>query len=259
MLNLIKADFYKLFRTKAFYICGVIAALWASLGIIVLNANIDAEYGISAQLLGYDGLYALTVGVSSAPLLITIMISMFIPSEFSYGTIKNIASRGISRAYIYLSKLVVSVFICFAYTLFSAWVSFTVGSLMWGTGELTRAVYLDIFKMLGLFFVAEIAIQSIFVMTSFMLRSTGRAIGTNIAITMAMPAVIFPLINFAVDQWLKLEKFDAAEYWPETYLSKFLSFEILQSDIVTGLIVCSVALLVSTAIGVFVFYKRDIR
>ena len=96
MTNLIRSDFYKLFRTKAFYFCGIIAALLSSLGVVLLNSAINSELGISASLLGYDGVYALITGTGQATLFVTIMISMFVPNEFSFGTIKNIVSKGVS-------------------------------------------------------------------------------------------------------------------------------------------------------------------
>ena len=46
MLKLIKSDFYKLFRMKSFYICGVIAAVLAGLGIFSLNAIDKMQYAV---------------------------------------------------------------------------------------------------------------------------------------------------------------------------------------------------------------------
>lgn len=259
MINLIRSDFYKLFRTKAFYICAVIAAVLSSLGVILLNSAINSELGISASLLGYDGIYALTTGTSQSTLFITIMISMFIPNEFSFGTIKNIASKGISRANIYLSKVISGVFISVVYVLVCAAVSFTVGTVMWGAGELTRDVYLDIFKMLGLFLAAQIAVQCIFIMVGFFIRQTGGTVAVNLAITIALPVIIIPAINFGVQHLFKAVEFDASKYWPVPYLSKYLSLDIIPEDITTGLIVCAAWAIISTAIGIFFFYKRDVK
>ncbi len=259
MTNLIRSDFYKLFRTKAFYFCGIIAALLSSLGVVLLNSAINSELGISASLLGYDGVYALITGTGQATLFVTIMISMFVPNEFSFGTIKNIVSKGVSRLNIYLSKVVMSVFISVAYVLFCAIVSFAIGSFMWGTGELTREVYLNIFKMLGLFLVAEIAVQSIFVMVGFIIRQTGGTVAVNLAIIIAVPVVIIPALNFGVQSLLKVEDFDSSNYWPFTYLSRYLSLDVIQEDITVGLIVCVVCVILSTALGVFSLYKRDVK
>lgn len=259
MINLLRSDFYKLFRTKAFYICGVIMATISVLIIVSLNASIKASMGIDASLLGYDGLYALTAGLAWSNLFVTIMVSMFIPNEFSFGTIKNIASRGVSRINIYLSKIIVGIFISIVYTLFCAAVSFAAGSIMWGTGELTRAVYLDISRMVGLFLVAEVTLQCIFMMVGFFVRQTGGTVATNLAIIIAFPALVAQFVNYAVYQLFKVEDFSAEKYWPATYLSKYLSLDITQADINTGLIVCGCYIVISLAVGIFFFYKRDIK
>ncbi len=259
MLNLIRSDFYKLFRTKAFYICGVLAAIFSCLfGVVIINYTISQFGGISAKSLGYDGVYALTAGIIWANLLVTIMISMFIPNEFSYGTIKNIASKGVSRASIYLSKIVIAVSVSAIYILTCAVVSFTTGSIMWGTGELTREVYLDIFRMLGLFLLVESTMQCIYVMMGFFIRQTGGTVAANLAIFIAMPDLIH-LINFGIYSLLKVEDFDISKYWPSTYLSKYTSLDILQEDINVGMIVCAAYIVVSILVGIFFFYKRDVK
>jgi ABC-2 type transport system permease protein len=259
MISLLKSDFYKLFRTKAFYICGVLAAALSVLGVVLLNSALKSELGIDASLLGYDGLYALTTGTSQVTLFITIMLSMFIPNEFSFGTIKNIASRGISRVNIYFSKIIIGAFISVVYTVFCAGASFAAGSIMWGTGELTRAVYLDISRMLGLFLLAEITLQCIFMMVGFFIRQTGGTVATNLAIIIAVPTIIVQFVNYIVYQVFKVENFSADKYWPSTYLTKYLSLDIAQSDINIGLIVCACYIVISLAAGIFFFWKRDIK
>ena len=151
------------------------------------------------------------------------------------------------------------IFISIAYVLFCAVVSFAVGSIMWGTGELTREVYLNIFKMLGLFLVAEIAIQCVFVMVGFFIRQTGGTVAVNLAITIAVPVVVIPAINFGVQSLLKIEDFDASKYWPVVYLSKYMSMDIVPEDVKIGLIVCAAWAIISTAVGIFFFYKRDVK
>ncbi len=259
MINLLKSDFYKLFRIKSFYICGILASLLSVLGVILLNTAINSELGINASVLGYDGIFALVTGTGQATLFITIMNSIFIPSEFSHGTIKNIASRGIERYQIYLSKIIIGIFVSVTYIILCAGCSFTMGSIMWGTGELTRSTYLDIFKMLGLFLVAEIALQSLFMMFGFMIRHTGGTAFTNLGITILFPSLIIPVVNFGLKEWCKLENFDIAKYWPSTYLTKYLSLSIMQEDINVGLIVSGAFIVASIALGIFSFYRRDVK
>lgn len=261
MLNLIASDFYKLFKRKSFYVCALIAMVMSCLGVILLNSVLNiGGIEITAQKMGYNGIYALTTGLGEATMLITILVSMFVPSEFAFGTIKNIASKGISRASIYLSKFIVCIFICLIYTLLCGATSFTVGSIMWGIGDLSaQNVIFDILRMFGLFLLAQIALQSVFIMVGFIIRQTGGTVASNLAITIVMSSVILDFIDFACSAWLKIENFSSAKYWIPDYLNNFLSLNINQEVINRGLIVCACYIVLSTAIGIYTFYKRDIK
>lgn len=281
MLRLIKSDFYKLFRMKSFYICGIIAAVLAGLGIFALDAMDKmqyAMYGLEDMFTSQcTGIYSLTMGISSATLFTTIIVSMFTASEFNFGTIKNIASTGGSRVGIYFSKYIVAIFVSVVYTLVCALSAFIVGCCLAGVGDFDRNIFLDILEVLGLFVFAQIAMQSIFQMMGFIIRSTGWTIGANIAIFAFLPEMVLKLIDMAVNNWLapaiasvewlsswlKIENFSSNNYWPYLYLSQFTNIDILHMDffypiLTRGLIVCAVYIVVTTAIGIWTFQKRDI-
>lgn len=281
MFGLIKSDFYKLFRMKSFYICAAIAAVLSGLGIVSLNM-LDkmqyAMYGLEDMFISqYTGVYALTLGLGSATLFTTIVVSMFVAGEFKFGTIKNIASRGIGRVSIYFSKYIITVFISVIYSLVCAAAAFITGCCLAGVGDFDRAVFLDILEIFGLFLLAQIAMQSIFQMIGFLVRSTGWTIGTNIAIFAFLPTMVLNLVDMAVNNWLapavtsvewlsswlKIENFSSNNYWPYPYLSEFTNIDILHMDffypiLTRGLIVCAVYIILTTAIGILTFQKRDI-
>ncbi|MDO4199668.1 MAG: ABC transporter permease [Clostridia bacterium] len=281
MLKLIKSDFYKLFRMKSFYICGVLAAIFAGIGILALDAMDKMQYalyGLEDMFTSQcTGIYSLTMGVGSATLFTTIIVSMFTASEFRFGTIKNIASRGVNRAWIYFSKYIVTIFVSVAYTLVCALAAFIVGCCLAGVGDFDRNIFLDILEVLGLFILAQIAMQSIFQMMGFIIRSTGWTIGANIAIFAFLRNMVLDFIDMAVNNWLapavasvdwlsswlKIENFSSNNYWPFPYLSQFTNMDIFHMDffypiLTRGLIVCAVYIIVTTAIGIWTFQKRDI-
>ncbi len=257
MLNLLNSDLYKLLRRKSFYICGLIVGALGVIGVLLLNNMINSDFGIDAQTLGFNGIQSMSSAMSEITLLITIFMSIFIPSEFTFGTIKNIASKGRSRAEIYLSKLIMGIFVTITYTLFAAIVGFTAGSIMWGTGEFTNEVTLNILRMIGLFILAEIALQSIYTMVGFLVRHTGGAVAINLGIIIAFP-VLTSFIDFALNHWFKIE-FEASKYWVSTYTNSFLNLEIAHDVINTGIWVSLAYLVISTFIGIITFQKRDIK
>ena len=87
MSNLLKYDFYKLIRSKSFYICAVISLLLSTLA-VYFSADLYNATGYNL-FKPYDSLIGISDGLVSSSLLIIIAIVTFIPSDFSFGTIKN--------------------------------------------------------------------------------------------------------------------------------------------------------------------------
>lgn len=267
MLNLLRADFYKLLRRKSFYICGILGIIVSCLAIFLENMEIIynlQNIGMSFDSLPamyrvyYTGVSAFTRTIATGGIFITIMVSMFVSSEFSFGTIKNIISSGKSRLKVYSSKLVMTLIITTIYTLLCGLAGFITGSIFWGTGEITRTEYLEIFRIIGLIIAVEFSMQSVFTMVGFLLRSTGAVITVNLIIETVLAGVL-PLLNVLINKVFNVQDFNIMKYWPDTYLAVFNQFEIPTEQLTQGLIVCAVAFAVSTVIGMFTFQKRDIK
>ena len=258
MINLIKADFYKLLRRKAFYICGALAIIFSFLRIVLINYNLESN-GIPASLIGYNGFRAVPLAITAGSMFCTILVSMFIAGEFSFGTMKNIISGGQNRINIYLSKLIITLSITAVFVLLCVVTSFTTGSIFWGVGEATRDDYLGLLRMIGLIILVEFSMQCIFAMVGFLSRSTGGTIAINILTGMFVNSLVLPLISFGIYQIFKIENIQIERYWPYTYMQYFVYPEIRPEDLTTGLIVCLSAIVISSAIGIYSFVKRDVK
>lgn len=264
MINLIKADFYKLFRTKSFYINAILVVLMTLSGVFLIHfsmQNIPSSY---YEYLGISGSKVMTLTVrfmnslGLLSLFCTIFLSTFISNEFSFGTIKNILSSGQNRVSVYFSKLLISLFTVFVYVTLCSVISFLLGNILWDTGNISRNDYLNIFRMIGLNIVVEFAIQCILVMVCFLIRRNGMAMATNLIILMCTNGVIIPFLNGLIEKFFKLKDINLEKYWPQNYLSIFSSLDIPSKDLTTGLVVCGVSILVSSLIGIIVFTSRDI-
>ncbi len=281
MIGLIKSDFYKILRTKSFYICGGLAAIFAALSVVMMDVSSRMQYAMygleDLYASPYTGAYSLVLGLANATLFATIVVSMFIPSEFKFGTVKNIASRGISRSGIYLSKLTITVFVSIVYSLLCGAVAFVAGCYTAGVGELNRNEMLNVFAVVMLFLLAEVALQSIFQMVGFMVRGTGWSMITNIGIQVFVPTMIFGYIDFAINSWIvplissnewlsswiQVSDFSISNYFPLEYLGKFTEIDIshisfYKHDIIMGIIVSVVYLVLSTLAGMLNFRRRDV-
>ncbi len=258
MGKLIKSDFYKILHTKYFYVCAVLSVLMSALLVHSYYMQVS-QYGIYASLLNINSVSAIYQGISGFTLFSTIAISLFIPGDFSHGTIKNIISSGVSRISIYFSKVIVSVTMTIFYMLLSCITSFVMGSIIWEVGEYTRDVYIDLLQSLSFYLLANIALISLYIMVGFLIRKSGITIAINLGVPTVV-SVVLVFADYAIANWLKIENFTCRDYLASTYISKALSFSSLtNNEITTGLIVCGSYILISALIGIITFKRRDIK
>ncbi len=258
MGKLIKSDFYKILHTKYFYVCAVLSVLMSALLVHSYYMQVS-QYGIYASLLNINSVSAIYQGIRGFEMFAVIAISLFIPGDFSHGTIKNIISSGVDRISIYFSKMIVSLTITLFYMLISIITSFTMGSIIWEVGEYTRDVYIDLLQSLSFYLLANIALISLYIMVGFLIRRSGITIAINLGVP-AVVAIVFAFVDYAVMTWLKIENFTCRDYLASSYVSKALNFSSLTNqEITTGLIVCGSYILISALIGIITFKRRDIK
>lgn len=272
MLNLVRADFYKLFRSKAFYICAAISV--ALVVVIILAANLSyiaATDAISKAPTDDSSIQALSAFADMKPtgiwsikqcfdfvsLFIGIFSSIFITLEFSSGTMKNIASRGFSRYKIFLSKFFVCSFVCFAFIILNLAAGMITGTALQGFGETTNHFLADFSRLFGLQLMVHIAITAIFVMVAFLIRQNGGTIAVNMCIIM-VSGTILKLIDLLVDK-ISGKDFDINKYWIFEFRNLFSQLDIAQDDITRGIIVALSFLFGAIIIGTFAFSKTDIK
>lgn len=259
MGRLIKSDFYKILHTKYFYVCAVLAALMSALEVYVYKLDLSEQYGVYADLFNLNSSNAITIGIGGFYLFAIIAVSLFVSGDFSYGTIKNIVSSGVSRINIYFSKVIVSFVISVLYALISCIASFITGSIIWEVGEYTRDVYIDLLQSISFCLLAYLALVSFYIMIGFLIRRSGPTIGVALVLP-AITTIIVKSIDDALVTWFKIENFSCADYLARTYVSKVLKFSSLASqEINTGLIVCAAYIVLATIIGITIFKCRDIK
>lgn len=257
MSNLLKYDFYKLIRSKSFYICAVISLLLSTLA-VYFSADLYNATGYNL-FKPYDSLIGISDGLASSSLLIIIAIVTFIPSDFSFGTIKNMISSGANRVNIYLSKLIVSCAIVFSYLFVNMICCGITGAIMGEVGEYTRDTYLTLLKVFGYTFLVLMTLVSICVMISFLIRKKSIVITVAILVNTVATSFIAPIIDFCVKLIPSVEEFSSMKYFPGSYLGVGMSIDSMpQKDLITSLIVCAVYIIACSVIGILVFRKVDI-
>ena len=145
MLNLLSAEFFKLRKSKSFYIITMIVAGLAAM-IAGLNKfiEISAEGEPHAEMLleaiptsGGEMLAAAIsqMSMSNLVLCLAIFVAILISGEFDSGCVRNPLSVGFSRAQYYLSKFIVLLIATLVFIIVTVAMSTLVTTAFYGWGE----------------------------------------------------------------------------------------------------------------------------
>jgi ABC-2 type transport system permease protein len=257
MSGLLRSDFYRLFKSKSFYICTLVAIFLLNLNLFTIKwaSNMSGEMGeIYASLLPKDGI---TYGIKAfsdgnTQMIFAIIVAIFVVAEFSHGTMKNIISKGFSRTQAYLSKLItmiiatfIIIFAGFLVTTASATViSGAIGSFSW-----------DIIKIIGIELLLNAALISILLLSAMVVRNLGGVIAINIIGILSFGPLIFTLLEYLSDGKVMF-----------THYSLFYNMALYMgttaaagSDYLKSALVAIAYLILTTVIGIFAFKKTDIK
>lgn len=211
MTALMRADSYKLRKSRSLKVClvvafvlGILMAILYHMAWKMLGDNIEVTRSLMAtfgsdektinemmMIIPEENLWAY-IGVSLADTnvlyIAAIVISIFVGSEYSMGTIKNAVSRGYARPAIYVSKLLHSliamVIVVVGYVLGSG----IVGVVLYGFSAKVTAG--QILLQLAAYLVQFIAVCSLYVMIAVLLKSTGHAVAFSLVIPMLISSVL---------------------------------------------------------------------
>ena len=138
MLQLIKFEFRKIFRSKYMYIIFGIGLLMTLLTVpmIRLLNNIMEEIGQPTT--PYSGYYAGKSALTTAfALMAGIFVGIFACEDFAQGTNKNIIGKGYNRLSLFYSKYLVSLILTVGYALLSILLSLGLGYAIYGDGGMS--------------------------------------------------------------------------------------------------------------------------
>ncbi len=257
MANLLSSDFYRLFKSKSFYICTVVAMFFMALSIFVLNwatkATSGTENSASLSMIYKDGItYGITAFASSnVQLILSIIVAIFVTSEFTYGTMKNVVSKGFSKLLIYFSKLITMV-VATLIIIFATMLMGTVCAAIL-TGKM-GALTPEVLKIIGIETLLNTARASLFVLVAFLVRNLGGAIAINIIGVISIEPMIFMLLQYLVKSKIKF-----SDYSLSYNISYYLGNTIHTEDYIRSLIVGVVFLALSIIAGIFAFQKADVK
>ena len=290
MLNAIKMDLYKMFKSKSTWILLIclVAVSFATVGMMKLsleqykknpelikqveelnsddNINVGIQAGTDNNIREHvDGLkysindlFAGVVNGSMIGLFIAIFSLIFFNSELKTGYIKNIAGQFTKRRYLIFSKLVVSfVFVLFAFIL--SLLSLIIGSKLFlgyiaigGTSALLKVVLTQ--------FILAIAVSALILFIVEWFRNTAGSIVTSMCFVVGFGNLIVMFLNkfLTGNDIIKDKDFNLANYILTGNISR-IGPASSSKDLITAAIVAGVFILLSVIGSVLALEKRDIK
>lgn len=261
MLNIIRADIYRLVRSKSIYITAGVLIIYVSLlvfteGTIGVAANIAVK--AEDAVVENAGLSTLTKLLESTNNLIYFLLPIFLSvsaTMFSCGTVKNDIASGISRTKLYFSKLILCSILCAAIMILYVFSGFLFIAIFQGFQDsLTWKNTLDILKITGAQVIFLLAFTSIGVFLSFATRRSAVVNGAYIAFS-TLPVVIITIISDANKKFLELLKYDLVGC-----IQSLTKIDILpDTDILRIFTIGVVYIFVSTLGGLLLFRRAEIK
>ena len=240
MFNLLKSDLYKLAKSKTFLL-GLLACAALTVPIVFV---MHIEPGMFQYTSGAGAIVGF-LPMNLHLYFVAAFVAIFITSEFHYGTMKNILSRGSGRIVVFFSKLIVCSLAAVLLLLVFMLTIVVAGSILFGydpDGISTVAGLASIIFFQSLMTVAYTALFTLF---SIAIRNLGGAIVTNIMF-LAMGGTILAvmgLTNFTIDFGINA-------------LSSFTPYP---SHIPQGVVIAFAWAVVSVVISVVLFVRQDVK
>ena len=250
MKDLIKLEFRKLKRQKSFYIILAIMLVMVIISALTYKflENLTAEMNEIGEAFGETfsatGESVLLGFLSSAnfSLLAAIFVAIVVCDDYGSGIVKNIFSRGYSRADFYFAKLIY--LLCTTTVMFVS--SFTVagisGALLFGfSGDVNKTVVL-----ISTQYLACVATVTMY----YAICSAIKKLGASIAAGIIAPSVVSLVLSLA-DTAINSEKFKINDYFITSFTTTLSNISVETSRI----IVCAALSVVYAALFIVLGFE----
>jgi len=265
MPKVLAADFYKLARSKAFWICSAVGVAISILMVVAMKAMINHALSGGAGTRGYQEGQAMAQSASAVwaitqflpqnfiIVLAGVFAAIFITAEFGYGTMKNTLSRGAERLHVFASKFLISTLAALVMFALSLLALVIAGSIAWGFDPQGAVSAGGFAAMIGLQALLLVGFVALFTFLGMTIRSTGGAIATNI-IAVMMVSTLLSALNALFSATL-----DFSSYWLGGAVSTLATTSLVTRDVVRGIIVALVWGVVSLVAGGWLFRRQDVK
>ena len=260
MLDILASDFYKLGKSRAFWLCLALCLLFAVIMVAAMQAGITRITGgrgggafIAGIAENVSAAFALTIFIPASfhLIVIAVFVSLFVASEFNFGTMKNTLSRGAPRPKVFFSKIIVCSFSSMFMFLAFVIAIIVTGVFFWGPGGM--APLAQMVSMVSLQGLMVLGYTALFTFVSMSLRGTGGAIATNV-LTVTVAPTLLAALSMLLDAQVRLD-----DFWLEWGVSNLASYTPEPGHVIRGVLIAFFWGLASIAAGLVLFSKQDVK
>jgi len=262
MINLIKADVYRVFRGKGIYITMgflFVLCILQSFGMMesigISSENMEGAEEVVTQLTG-KMVPMIMMRANDNLLYLLLPVIIFISAaDFSSGTAKNVLANGVSRTNYYFSKLILSMLFCIVMSVSSIVIPTIIVTLLKGFGGGVDLEFVgQVFKAFSLQLFLLLAVTSLGIFFVFTTRSTAKVNGLYIAFCL-VPMLLIVLLFGISEEFIKLLDYEMVmNIRMAAYANVMTSLEIVR---VIGL---GIAYMLFSLVGTLILFKKcDIK
>ena len=272
MKNLLKADFFRLFKDKSALVGLIITAGLSIVSVVLMYVvfnlileippgTLDGSEGIPGMpvLSGQYFMKSVFQSSNNAGIILAIVIGMIATKDFSFNTIRQKTIHGHSRISIYLSQLITIVIYAAVVMMINAIISLVLGSIFFGyspTGfELSEILY--VFYSLGMGLLMYIVIISLVLMIAFLTKSTGITIVIVIGLSFLL-SIVYSILLFTGGSNEIVQFF--LNLLPDQHFAWFLSNQWMTGkELSYTLGMSTLYIVLFTTLGITMFNRTDIK
>lgn len=273
MPNLMHSEFYKLQKSKSFYICGIVMIVFVLLvyGTLFLMDKAQQEnvengsYGVTVTVENaeenafvWDSIGILDVEQQMfggfAGIIIAVFAAIFVIGEYGNGAMKNITGKGYARWKIFLAKYIATGAAVILLLLFMVLAVVLFGIIFKGTGGLTGEFFKNLCVYTGIQLFLGAALTGIMVTISEWCRNLGAGISISICVVIFSTTLVS-----ALDLLFRKLQFRPSDYWLLNFVEQCPVTEIGSRLIVRAVVSAVFWIVLSLIVGVWHFQKTDVK
>jgi len=268
MLNIIRADFYRVIRSKGIYITFAILLIFTvfSIGIVhfIQSGDINVvEMGGDAVMVDFGEFdlsghnTPMTLATSLGSDIMWFMLPFIViigAAMFSHNTVKNDIAWGLCRVKLYMAKLLLTSAFCALMMLFYYGLGMLIGTVLNGFGSPEAGHWVHMLQVFGAQLFLMLGVTSVGMFLVFTTRRTAATIGIFIAFFL-VPMFILQMLVFANPDFMRFTGFDLS-----FNINSLAGIRYLETyEIVRAFGLGAFYLFGGTTLGIILFRRAEIK